>query len=38
VGLDADERVVALVHLGPVVSEPPPKERLALDEVLRFLP
>ena len=38
VGLAADERVVALVHLGPAVSEPPPKERLALDELLQFLP
>lgn len=37
-GLVADERVVALVHLGPAVSEPPPKERLALDDVLQFLP
>ena len=38
VGLDAEERVVALIHLGPAVSEPPPKERLALDELLQFLP
>lgn len=37
-GLEADERIVALIHLGPAVSEPPPKERLALDDVLRFLP
>ena len=37
-GLSADERVVALVHLGPAQSEPPRKERLALDEVLRFVP
>ena len=33
-----EERVVALIHLGPAVSEPPQKERLALDDVLRFLP
>ena len=37
-GLAGGERVVALVHLGPAVSEPPPKERLALDDVLQFLP
>jgi nitroreductase len=37
-GLAADECVVALVHLGPAVSEPPAKERLALDDVLQFLP
>lgn len=37
-GLETNERIVALIHLGPAVSEPPPKERLALDDVLRFLP
>jgi nitroreductase len=37
-GLAVGERVVALIHLGPAVSEPPPKERLALDDVLQFLP
>jgi len=37
-GLRGNERVVALIHLGPVVSEPPHKERLALDDVLQFLP
>jgi nitroreductase len=37
-GLDAGERVVALIHLGPPVSTPPEKERLPLDDVLRFLP
>jgi len=37
-GLEPDERVVALVHLGPAQSEPPEKERAALTEVLRFLP
>ena len=34
----ANERVVALIHLGPAVSEPPAKERLALDDVLEFVP
>ena len=38
IGLEPDERVVALIHLGPVVREPPPKERLAVDYVLQFLP
>jgi nitroreductase len=37
-GLAENERMVALIHLGPAVSEPPPKERLALDDVLQFLP
>jgi nitroreductase len=37
-GLEPGERVVALVHLGPAVSEPPPKERAPLDDVLRTLP
>ena len=37
-GLEPNERMVALIHLGPQVSEPPPKERLALTDVLRFLP
>jgi nitroreductase len=37
-GLDANERVVALVHLGPAVSAPPEKERAPLDEVLLNLP
>ena len=37
-GLAADERVVGLIHLGPAASEPPQKERLALDDVLQFLP
>ena len=36
--LEANERVVALIHLGPAVSEPPGKERLPLAEVLRVLP
>jgi nitroreductase len=37
-GLGADERVVGLIHLGPSVSDPPPKERLPLEDVLTFLP
>ena len=37
-GLDENERVVALIHLGPPVSEPPARERAPLDEVLRRLP
>ena len=36
--LGGDERVVALIHLGPPLSRPPAKERVPLDEVLRFLP
>jgi nitroreductase len=35
--LGKDERVVALIHLGPPLSAPSPKERAPLDEVLRFL-
>lgn len=37
-GLDADERVVALIHLGDAVSQPPEKERTPLDDVLSWLP
>jgi nitroreductase len=37
-GLEANEHVVALVHLGPAVSEPPAKERKPLDDILRTLP
>jgi len=37
-GLAEDERVVALIHLGPKVSDPPEKERVPLDDVLRALP
>ena len=33
-----DEQVVALIHLGPKISEPPEKERAALDDVLSVLP
>jgi nitroreductase len=36
--LGADERVVALIHLGPALSEPPAKERAPLEAVLQFLP
>ena len=36
--LAENERVVALIHLGPAASEPPPKERLALDDVFSVLP
>ena len=38
IGLGANEQVVALIHLGPPVSEPPAKERLPLEDVLTFLP
>jgi nitroreductase len=37
-GLPDDERVVALIHLGRPVSDPPVKERLPLDAVLNVLP
>ena len=37
-GLGPNERIVALVHLGPTLSEPPVKERLPLDDVLTVLP
>ena len=37
-GLAPAEKVVALIHLGPKVSEPPRKERLPLDDVLTVLP
>jgi len=35
--LGVDEEVVALIHLGPAVSEPPEKERASLDDVLQQL-
>jgi nitroreductase len=38
IGLGANERVVALIHLGPPASDPPAKERLPLEDVLTFLP
>jgi nitroreductase len=37
-GLEDNERVVALIHLGPAVSAPPAKERLPLEDVLTLLP
>jgi nitroreductase len=37
-GLGADERVVALIHLGPKITDPPEKERVPLDDVFRALP
>jgi nitroreductase len=37
-GLGAREQIVALVHLGPPVSDPPSKERAPVDEVLEVLP
>jgi nitroreductase len=35
--LDASERVVSLIHLGPAASEPPEKERAPLDSVVQYL-
>ena len=37
-GLDPSEQIVALIHLGPKVSEPPRKDRLPLDHLLTVLP
>jgi nitroreductase len=37
-GLGEDERVVALIHLGPSVSEPPAKEREPLSTFVTALP
>jgi nitroreductase len=37
-GLGDDERVVALIHLGPPVSDPPGKERAPLEDIVSFLP
>jgi len=37
-GLSGAEQVVALIHLGPTVTAPPAKERVALDDVLAILP
>jgi nitroreductase len=36
--LEPSETVIALIHLGPKVTEPPEKERTAVSEVLRSLP
>jgi nitroreductase len=38
IGLAADERVVALIHLGPPAGDPPAKDRLPLEDVVTFLP
>jgi nitroreductase len=38
VGLADDEMVVALVHLGPPVTDPPAKERAPVDDVFTVLP
>jgi nitroreductase len=37
-GLESREQVVALLHLGPPVSDPPPKERAPVEEILSVLP
>jgi nitroreductase len=37
-GLAPEERIVALIHLGAQVSEPPGKPREPLESVLTFLP
>jgi nitroreductase len=37
-GLGNEERVVALIHLGPPAGDPPAKERLPLNQILAFLP
>jgi len=37
-GLGDDEVVVALVHLGPPVTDPPAKERAPVDDVFRVQP
>jgi nitroreductase len=37
-GLGDDEVLVALVHLGPAVTEPPPKERAPVDDVFTAMP
>jgi nitroreductase len=37
-GLEPSEAVVALIHLGPRVAEPPEKERAAIADVFRALP
>jgi nitroreductase len=38
IGLGSEERVVALIHLGPPAGDPPAKERAPLAEVLTLLP
>ncbi len=37
-GLEASERIVGLIHLGPELSSPPEKERLPLSAVFAALP
>jgi nitroreductase len=37
-GLEENEEVVSLIHLGLPASDPPEKDRLALDDVARWLP
>jgi nitroreductase len=37
-GLEPDESVVALIHLGPRATDPPEKERAPLEAVLSTLP
>jgi nitroreductase len=37
-GLEPNESVVALIHLGPKVTDPPEKERKPVDSVLSVLP
>jgi nitroreductase len=37
-GLMENERIVSLIHLGPKASDPPEKERLPLEDVVRTLP
>jgi nitroreductase len=37
-GLEPSEKIVALIHLGPKVSEPPRKDRIPLDDLLTVLP
>jgi nitroreductase len=37
-GLAANEAVVALVHLGRAASDPPPKDRAPVEDVLSSLP
>lgn len=36
--LGDEEHMVALIHLGPVLSEPAAKERAPLEAILQFLP
>jgi nitroreductase len=37
-GLEDNERVVGLIHLGPPAGDPPEKERFPLEDVLTILP